>query len=148
MRGASSTSPGSCVTPRPSGRSTAATPVAGYAARALERDDLLEWDYGEYEGLTTAEIREQRPDWEMWRDGCPGGESAADVAARVERVIAELLLAPGPAILFSHGHTLRMLGARWAELAPEDGGRIVLSPGSISRLGYEHGRRVLAQWNV
>ncbi|MHB8533229.1 MAG: histidine phosphatase family protein [Solirubrobacteraceae bacterium] len=132
----------------PSRRARETCELAGFGAQAQEREDLLEWDYGEYEGLTTAQIRQQRPDWDMWRDGCPAGESAAAVGTRADRVIAELLAARGPALVFSHGHMLRVIGARWAELGPEQGARLALSPGSISRLGYEHDRRVLEQWNL
>ncbi len=132
----------------PSLRARETCELAGFGAEAQVREDLLEWDYGEYEGLTTAQIRARRRDWDMWRDGCPGGESAAAVGARADRVIAELLAAGGPALVFSHGHTLRVLGARWAELAPEQGARLALAPGARSRLGYEHDRRVLDSWNL
>jgi probable phosphoglycerate mutase len=132
----------------PASRARETCELAGFGEQAQSRLDLLEWDYGEYEGLTTAQIRERRPDWEMWRDGCPGGEQAVDVGLRADRVIAELLACGGPAIVFAHGHLLRVLGARWAGLGPEQGARLALSPGSVSVLGHEHERRVLERWNT
>lgn len=122
--------------------------LCGLGELAQLRDDLREWDYGDYEGLTSGEIHALNPDWSLWRDGCPGGESPADVGARADRVIAELLQAGGPVAVFSHGHCLRVLGARWIGLAPEAGGRLALSPGSISLLGEEHQLRVLDGWNA
>jgi probable phosphoglycerate mutase len=110
--------------------------------------DLLEWDYGDYEGLTTPEIRAQRPDWSLWRDGCPGGESPADVGARVDRVIARALAGGGDVALIAHGHVLRVLAARWIELPPAEGARLALATGSLSELGYERETRVLSAWNV
>jgi probable phosphoglycerate mutase len=111
------------------------------------RDELLEWDYGEYEGRTTADIREERPGWYLWRDGCPGGEAAAGVAARVDRLIGELRKLDGDAALFAHGHVLRMIGARWVELPPEEGGRLALSTASLSALGWEREVPVIWLWN-
>ncbi|HEY0517660.1 MAG TPA: histidine phosphatase family protein [Solirubrobacteraceae bacterium] len=131
----------------PSRRARETCELAGFGELAQVRDDLLEWDYGEYEGLTTEQILAQRPDWDMWRDGCPGGEGAADVGARADRVIEELRRAEGPGLVFSHGHVLRVLGARWAEMGPEQGARLALSPGAVCRLGHEHGRRVLERWS-
>jgi broad specificity phosphatase PhoE len=121
--------------------------LAGLAGSAQTRDALLEWDYGDDEGLTTPEIRERRPGWYLWRDGCPGGESPSDVAARCDELITELLDVDGDVALFAHGHVLRMLAARWIELAPEGGGRLALSTGAISRLGFEREVRVLWRWN-
>ena len=112
------------------------------------RDDLLEFDYGEYEGITTAQIRQQRPDWYLWRDGCPGGETAEDVGRRVDRVIEEVLQADGDAAIVAHGHVLRALGARWAEQPAAFGGRLALDTGSISVLGFEREVRVLRRWNA
>jgi len=121
--------------------------LCGLGAAAQPRDDLMEWDYGDYEGLTTPEIRARRPGWSLWRDGCPGGELAGEVGARADRVIAELRAAGGDCAVFSHGHLLRVLGARWVELAAEHGGRLGLSTGSISVLGYERRTAILAHWN-
>jgi broad specificity phosphatase PhoE len=121
--------------------------LSGLGDAAQPRADLMEWDYGDYEGLTTAEIHERRPDWSLWRDGCPGGESASDVGARADRVIAELRAAGAAAAVFSHGHMLRVLGARWIALEPSGGGRLGLATGALCVLGYEHGSAILARWN-
>src|SRR5687768_8842060 len=87
--------------------------LAGLGVQAERRSELVEWDYGEYEGITTPQIRERRPDWFLWRDGCPGGETVDDVAERVDPVVAELREGDGDAALFAHGHVLRVLAARW-----------------------------------
>ncbi len=107
-----------------------------------ERDDLMEWDYGEYEGLTSAQIRERRPDWDLWRDGCPGGEDASDVGRRADAVLAGLPN-DGSVLVFSHGHMLRVLTARRLGLAAVDGALFLLAPGGIGVLGHEHERAVL-----
>jgi broad specificity phosphatase PhoE len=112
------------------------------------RDDLLEWDYGEYEGITTPEIRETRPDWYLWRDGAAGGESPGDVAARVDRVIAEVRGIEGRVCVVAHGHILRALGARWLDATIDVGGRLALGTGSISVLGWEREVSVLRTWNA
>lgn len=122
--------------------------LAGLGDRAELSDDLLEWDYGKYEGVTTAQIREHRPDWVLFRDGCPGGETAADVGARVDRVIARLKQLDGDAALFAHGHVLRVLAARWCELAPEGAQRFALTTGTLSALSWEHEWTVLSRWNA
>jgi len=121
--------------------------LCGLGERAEVCESLHEWDYGDYEGLTSAEIHAQRADWSLWRDGCPGGESPAQVGARADRVIAELGDAHGAIAVFSHGHMLRVLGARWIELAPEHGARLGLSTAAISVLGYERETSILARWN-
>jgi broad specificity phosphatase PhoE len=121
--------------------------LAGLGDVSEVRDELLEWNYGEYEGLTTPQIREQRPDWLLWRDGCPGGETAAGVGARADRLIAELRGLDGDAALFAHGHLLRVLAARWVELPPEDGGRLALSTAAICVLGWEREVPVIWLWN-
>jgi broad specificity phosphatase PhoE len=121
--------------------------LSGLGAEAQLRPDLLEWDYGDYEGLTTVEIRAQRPDWRLWRDGCPGGESAADVGARADRVVEEIRASGGEVAVFSHGHMLRVLGARWIALGPENGARLGLSTGAICVLGHERETPVIARWN-
>jgi probable phosphoglycerate mutase len=112
------------------------------------RDDLAEWDYGEYDGLTTPEIREQVPDWTIWRYGAPGGESAAQLAARADRVVAELLGVEGDVLVFSHGHFLRVLTARWLELEAADGRLFALDSGTVGTLGFEREQRVIRSWNV
>jgi broad specificity phosphatase PhoE len=110
--------------------------------------DLCEWDYGEYEGITTAEIRKQRPDWYLWRDGCPGGETAADVGRRVDRVIESVAGLDADVALFAHGHVLRVLTARWLGLGPEAGALFKLDTGTLSALGYERETRVITRWNA
>jgi probable phosphoglycerate mutase len=121
--------------------------LAGLGEEVELTDDLLEWDYGEYEGITTAEIREERPDFYLWRDGCPGGENASDVGARVDRVVAALRSIEGDAVLFSHGHVLRVLTARWLGLGPESGALFKLDTGTLSALGYERKTPVITRWN-
>jgi probable phosphoglycerate mutase len=121
--------------------------LCGLGERASVREDLWEWDYGEYEGVTTAQIQAQRPGWNLWRDGCPGGESAQEVGARADRVIAEVCAAHADVAVFSHGHMLRVLGARWVELAPAQGARLRLATGAVCVLGHEHGARALTRWS-
>lgn len=117
-------------------------------ARAEILDDLREWDYGEYEGLTTAQIRERRPDWLLWRDGAPGGEVAARVGERADRVIARIGKVDGDVAVFSHGHFLRVLGARWVDLPPDRGRSLGLETATLSTLGYEREVPVIWQWNA
>lgn len=121
--------------------------VAGFEAVAVERDYLMEWDYGDYEGRTTSEIREERPGWSLWRDGVPGGEAPADVGARADRVIAELRTTTGDTLVFAHGHLLRVLAARWLGLDPASGRLFALDPATISILGYERETAVIRLWN-
>jgi len=120
--------------------------LAGFAGDV--RDDLMEWDYGDCEGRTTADIRTEQPGWSLWRDACPGGETAAAVGVRADRVIAELRSVGGHALVFGHSHMLRVLTARWTELDATDGSRIVIDPGSIGVLGYERETPVIVRWNV
>jgi len=112
------------------------------------RDDLAEWDYGEYDGLTTPEIREQVPDWTIWRYGGLGGESVEQLSARADRVVTELLTVDGDVLVFSHGHFLRVLTARWLELAAADGRLFALDSGTLCTLGFERDQRVIRSWNV
>jgi probable phosphoglycerate mutase len=121
--------------------------LAGFGDPCQVREDLLEWDYGDYEGITTAEIREERPDWYLWRDGVPNGETAVEVAARCDRVIEEILATAGDVALFAHGHILRALAARWLEEPVSFGGRLYLSTGSVGVLGFEREVRVVRLWN-
>jgi broad specificity phosphatase PhoE len=130
----------------PSTRARETCELCGLGDAAQVREDLLEWDYGDFEGLTSAEIHSAKPDWRLWRDGSPGGEQPAAVGARVDRVIAEIRSSHEVAV-FSHGHLLRVLGARWVGLTPGDGSKLGLSPGSLSRLGYEHELPVITRWN-
>ena len=121
--------------------------IAGFGDVAQPRDDLAEWDYGEYDGRTTAEIRTERPAWSLWSDGTPGGESAADIGRRADRVVAELREATTDAVVFGHGHQLRVLAARWLGLDPSDGRLFALSTGAISILGHERETPVIQRWN-
>ncbi len=121
--------------------------LAGFAGVAALDDDLHEWDYGEYEGLTTPEIRAQRPDWDLWRDGCPNGETPAAIQARADRVLARLHAANGEALAFAHGHILRVLAARWIELSAAGGARLQLSAGAVSILGHERETATISGWN-
>jgi broad specificity phosphatase PhoE len=116
---------------------------------AIVDDDLAEWNYGEYEGITTEGIRERDPDWDLWRDGCPGGESPVQVGARLDRVLdrARAALADGDVLLVAHGHSLRVATARWLGLAPAAGALFALDTATISTLGFEHGAEVLTGWN-
>ena len=121
--------------------------IAGFASRAELDDDLREWGYGEYEGLTTPEIMERDPDWSLWRDGCPGGEQPGEVAARADRVLARLAAADGDGLVFAHGHLLRVLAARWVALEAAFGARLALGAGSISVLAHERDTSVIERWN-
>ena len=111
-------------------------------------EDLHEWDYGDDEGLTTAQIRESRPGWTVWGDGCPGGESATDVGARADRVIALVRGVDGDVAVFAHGHFLRVLGARWCGLEPEAGAVLALDTATLCRLGWEREQAVVRMWNA
>jgi broad specificity phosphatase PhoE len=113
----------------------------------VETDDLLEWDYGDYEGRRTADIRAERPGWLLFTDGVPNGESPDDVARRVDRVIARVRDIDGNVALFAHGHLLRVLGSRWIEQPPEHGAHLMLSTAAISLLGWEREVPVLVHWN-
>ncbi|MCC6195581.1 MAG: histidine phosphatase family protein [Burkholderiales bacterium] len=113
--------------------------LAGFGAVAVEDRDLVEWDYGDSEGKRTAEILQARPGWQLFRDGCPGGESPEQAGGRADRVIARIRAAPaGNVLLFSSGHILRTLGARWLGLPPAGGRYFLLGTASLSALGYEH----------
>ncbi len=109
--------------------------------------DLVEWGYGDYEGRTTAQIREQVPGWTIWTHSSPGGESAAQVAARCDRVVERVRAASGPVLVFAHGHVLRVLTARWLGLAPTEGRLFRLDTATVSVLGHERETPVLLRWN-
>lgn len=132
----------------PFARAAETARLAGFAH--AERDERLrEWEYGDYEGRTTADIRSERPGWDLWRDGCPGGECAADVAARLAPLLDDLRTrAHTRVLLFAHGHSLRVLAATWLGLDPRVGALLALEPGSLSVLGSEHARAAIARWNV
>lgn len=123
--------------------------LAGFGAVAQRDPDLTEWNYGDYEGLTSAQIREKNPNWDLFRDGGPGGESAADIQRRADRVVARLRALDGEILLFSHGHFLRVLASRWLGLDVTTGRYLYLSAGALSTLGYEHGQSdpVIRLWN-
>lgn len=139
----------SAVWSSPSLRARTTCVLAGFGDRAVIDDDLAEWDYGAYEGITTKQIVAERPGWQIFRDGCPGGETAADIGARADAVIARLRQAAAPILVFSSSHFLRVLGARWIGLPPEGGASFVLDTASISGLGYDHGlyEPIIRRWN-
>jgi broad specificity phosphatase PhoE len=122
--------------------------LAGFGAVAQVRDELVEWDYGAYDGLTTSEIRAERPGWTVWADGVVGGESIDEVAERADAVIAEVRAAAGDSLLFSHGQFLRILAARWLGLDPAAGRLLALDPATVSVLGWEHEWTVIREWNA
>jgi broad specificity phosphatase PhoE len=113
--------------------------LAGFGARAETDLDLVEWNYGKYEGLTSAQILRERPDWQLFRDGAPGGETPEQVGARADRVVERVRSVAGDVLLFSSGHFIRVLAARWLALNPDPGGTyFLLNPASLSALSYEH----------
>jgi probable phosphoglycerate mutase len=123
--------------------------LAGFGSQAEVDRGLLEWDYGQYEGRRTVDIHKERPDWQLFRDGCPGGESPAQVGSRADRMIERVRAIDGDVLLFSSGHFLRVLAARWLGLEPAAGRFFLLSTASLSALGYEHNRSqpVIRLWN-
>lgn len=123
--------------------------LAGFGILAEVDADLREWDYGQYEGRRTADIRQERPDWYLFRDGCPGGESVAAIGARADRLIARLRAIDGNVLIFSHGHILRVIAARWLGLPAGHARYFVLSTAALSVLGYEHGLHepAIRLWN-
>lgn len=120
--------------------------LAGYPDAEVV-DDLAEWDYGDDEGLTTPQIREERPGWTVWADGPRGGETAEQVGSRADAVLARVRGADGPVLAFSHGHFCRVLGARWVGLAATEGEHLKLSTASVSVLGWERDAPALVHWN-
>jgi len=112
--------------------------LAGFARAAEIEPDLIEWNYGDYEGRRSVEIHAERPGWDLFRDGCPGGESADDVGARADRVVRRVRATTGDVLIFSSGHFLRVFAARWLGLAPAAGRYFLLSTASLSAVGYEH----------
>jgi broad specificity phosphatase PhoE len=123
--------------------------LAGFGGRVEVDRDLLEWNYGEYEGRRTEEIHAERPDWQLFRDGCPGGESPQQVGARADRVVKRTRGIQGNVLIFSSGHILRVLTARWLSLEPAAGEYFLLSTASLSALSYEHNlsQPVIQLWN-
>jgi broad specificity phosphatase PhoE len=137
----------SLVAASPARRAVETCRLAGFGERAETWPELAEWDYGGYEGLTTAEIRAARPGWTIWDGGVPDGETIAEVAARADRALARVRAQPGAVALFAHGHLLRVLAARWLGLAPVDGRLFVLDSGTIGVLGHEHETPAIRLWN-
>ncbi len=132
----------------PRARAMRTAELAGLTVDAID-DNLAEWNYGEYEGITTTDIHAKDPQWDLWRDGCPGGESPEQVGARLDRVLdrAREALTRGDVALVAHGHSLRVTTARWVGLPPADGALFMLDTATLSTLGFEHGREVLTGWN-
>jgi len=135
------------TSPRARARTTAR--LAGLHDAVID-DDLAEWNYGEYEGVTTHDIRERSPEWDLWRDGCPGGETPEQVGARLDRVLdrARAALPQGDVVLVAHGHSLRVATARWLGLPPAAGKLFALDTATLSTLGFEHDNPVLTGWNA
>jgi|SRR5215469_5514454 len=148
IRGKLGGQPFSLVLVSPMQRARRTCEIAGYGGVAQVDPNLLEWNYGDYEGKTTAEIRKNHPGWFLFRDGVPNGESIGQVAARAEKVIERAVSAGGDAALFAHGHILRILASQWMGLPPEDARLLALSTASVSVLGYEHETRVITRWNL
>ena len=123
--------------------------LAGFSAAAEVDPDLVEWDYGDYEGRTSADILKENPGWKLFRDGCPGGESAQQIAARADRVVARVRAVPGNTLIFSSGHFLRVLATRWTGIETAAGSSLMLSTASLSVLGYENSltHPVIRLWN-
>ena len=130
-------------------RATRTCELAGFAAAAEVDRDLVEWNYGDYEGLRTAEIHEKRPEWQLFRDGCPGGESPDQIGARADRVVSRVRAVKGDVLIFSSGHFLRVLAARWLGLEPVYGRLFMLKTASLSALGYENelSQPVISLWD-
>jgi probable phosphoglycerate mutase len=122
--------------------------LAGFSGRLRLDADLVEWNYGAYEGLTSSEIQAQAPGWLVFSDGCPAGESPGQVAARVDRLLARVRAEQGPALLFAHGHLLRVLVARWLELPPSEGRRFLLDTATLNVLSHYKGVAALGCWNA
>ena len=131
----------------PMSRAQKTCELVGLRDQAVIDDDLHEWDYGDYEGVTTQTIRESVPGWTVWNGTCPNGESIEQVAMRADRVIGRIRAESGNVIVFAHGHFLRVLTARWCELDPIEGRRFVLDPATLSILGWERETPAVRQWN-
>ncbi len=136
------------VVASPRRRALRTAELAGLNVSAVD-DDLAEWDYGEYEGRTTPEIHADRPDWSLWTDGAPGGETPGQIEARIDRVLERVtpLLDDGDVALIGHGHALRVVAARWIGLPARGGALLRLDTATLSELGFEHGRHVVLRWN-
>jgi broad specificity phosphatase PhoE len=123
--------------------------LAGFGASIVIDPELAEWNYGDYEGRTSADIRRSRPEWDLFRDGCPGGESVAEITERVDAIAFRLHMLPGHVLIFSSGHVLRVLAARWLQAPTALGRGLALDPACVSVLGYDHAEsdRVIRLWN-
>jgi probable phosphoglycerate mutase len=121
--------------------------LAGLGERAELRPELTEWDYGRYEGRTTTDIHRERPRWSLWAHGAPGGETAADVGTRVDRLLSDVAAIDGPVVVFAHGHLLRVLTARWLGLPPDQGRLFALATAAVSVLGFERQTPIVVHWN-
>jgi probable phosphoglycerate mutase len=128
-------------------RAAATAELAGFGDRVELVEDLMEWDYGNEEGLTTVEIRKGRPGWTVWQQGPVGGETVGDVGARTDRVIAQVRNSEGSVLAFTHGHLARVLGARWIGLAAVEGHKLKLSTAAICVLGYDRETPAIVRWN-
>ena len=138
----------SLVLTSPMQRARETCALVGLGDRATIDDDLMEWRYGEYEGLTTKEIREKHPGWSIFADGCPGGESPEQIAARVDRVMARVRSVQGDVPLIAHGHLFRVFAARWLGLPPAAGSHFLLDTATVSVLSYYHGVPAVRRWNA
>jgi broad specificity phosphatase PhoE len=138
----------SLVLTSPLSRARETCELAGLGDRAAVERDLMEWNYGEYEGLTPKQIRARRPGWMIFRDGCPGGETPAEVGERADRVIARIRAAPGDVALFAHGHIFRVLVARWIGLPAPDGRHFLLDTATLNVLGYYRDSPAVKVWNA
>jgi broad specificity phosphatase PhoE len=138
----------SLVLTSPLGRARETCELAGVGNRGVVERDLMEWNYGEYEGLRPKEIRARRPGWLIFRDGCPGGETPEEVGARADRVIARVRAAPGDVALFAHGHIFRVLVARWIGLPPTAGQHFLLDTATLNILGYYRDAPAVKVWNA
>jgi broad specificity phosphatase PhoE len=140
--------PFAAVWTSPRVRAVRTAELAGIPVTGVD-DDLAEWNYGAYEGVTTAQILQENPKWDLWHDGCPGGESPEEVGARLDRVLARVsaALPDGDVAVVAHGHSLRVLTARWLGLPVASGALFLLETARLSTLGFEHGNHVLCRWN-
>jgi probable phosphoglycerate mutase len=132
----------------PLGRARATCELAGLGHRMQIDPDLIEWDYGDYEGLTPSEIERTAPGWTIFTDGCPGGETPEQIGARVDRVMCKVRGQAGRVALFAHGHVFRVLAARWIGLPPSEGRHFMLDTSTVSVLSYYHGTPALKRWNA
>jgi len=137
----------SAVFVSPLARAKETCAIAGFAGDAVEMEDLSEWDYGLYEGRTTAEIRSERPGWDIWKDGPLGGETLASLSRRAQRVVSAVRAIGGDVLVVAHGHLLRVVAARWVGLPASTGRSLVLGPGALSVLGFEREHPAIVCWN-